>query len=829
MITKDDQGNDYFKILIVFALVLGFALTIMGASGLPWPQANPWADTKSVVRFLGFLITTSVLVSLFTKRLHINILLAFLVTASVLAIATDAFWALLVVLWFFGASILTGHWVLAQLTIRHVRWLNCFLVGAGFYGVAVGLLAHFPVNYSTLYAGALALPPILGWRLVLEARTNFLTWLKEHGQRGDSLNKLDLAIGVVALIYIAVALMPELGFDALASHLFVPAHLLMRHKWAFDVTTYVWAVMPMMGDWIFSIAYMLAGEVGVRFLNAGFILILSWLVRDMVLWAGGTGLGARWAVLIFLTTPLTFTEGSSLYIESIWASFAVAGAFAVLKACFSADSPKAELTLAALLLGYAISAKAVSFTLLPVLFLVLAWRYKSWYKAINVKTVLLACSLFLLIGSIPYVTAWRLTGNPVFPLFNAIFKSSYFPDTTNFFNPKYTGGLTWDVIYRMAFDSNKYIEGTNGASGFQWLLLLVPTVVMLIALRNGRGLILFLVSAATFIITFKSQSYLRYIFPSSVILASAMGVVLSTTLSARGFVRTLWFSAITFALLLNILFLHAGNGFYNDFAIQYIFDRSDRNLYLTVRAPVRKATELVNLLNIEQGPVAVFAEPFTAGMAADALYANWYNTSFQSEIAAAKSEADMVNIFQRRGVTYIILDSNWRGVNCCSDGLEKQKYIEKASERIASFGTIDVRKAVRIGEYQTELLTSWDFSSLKGWDLGPQAKYDPVEGIVLASESSPAVQRVRINAGKRYLNSVIARCAKETTVGRVQINWIDEQDALVSVDIRTYECTSAWEKHTMEVTAPPRSVRAIVYVSGHTGIPMEFKSNSLRQ
>ena len=35
--------------------------------------------------------------------------------------------------------------------------------------------------------------------------------------------------------------------------------------------TYVWAVMPMLGDWLFSVGYMLGGETAARLINVGFI------------------------------------------------------------------------------------------------------------------------------------------------------------------------------------------------------------------------------------------------------------------------------------------------------------------------------------------------------------------------------------------------------------------------------------------------------------------------------------------------------------------------------------------------------------------------------
>jgi len=110
---------------------------------------------------------------------------------------------------------------------------------------------------------------------------------------------------------------------------------------------------------------------------------------------------------------------------------------------------------------------------------------------------------------------------------------------------------------------------------------------------------------------------------------------------------------------------------------------------------------LVNRLNIEKTPVAVFADPLMAGLSGDALYTSWYNVAFNKEIASVQSEQDLANILLKRGVKFIILNSSWNGLNCCSGGLEKQDYIEKISLKIAEYGSISIRKIK--SEYQLKL------------------------------------------------------------------------------------------------------------------------------
>lgn len=822
--------KNFTATLTLISLLVGALLTIWGLAHLQWPQALPWSDKGAVIRFAGFSIICTVLVfagSWWSKKNALLVGVAFAVGFALLA---GALWPLLVTLWFVIASAILGRSILTALSIwsEGDRWLTGFLVGAGIYGTAVGLLAHFPVSYSGVYGLALALPVILGRKLVAEESRRFLAHLNEGNRAEFHVDRLDVAISVVALVYFVVALMPEVGYDSLAMHLFISAHLDLRHQWGFDAGTYVWAVMPMLGDWIFSIGYLLAGETAARLINVGFIFILGWLVRDIVLWAGGSIVGARWAVLIFLSTPLTFMEGSSLFIESVWASFVVAGTLAVLRSSTASGNQKLELPVAGLLLGCALAAKAVTFTMLPVLLLVLVWRYRSWYKTTGLPLLALGTGLFLVIGSIPYVTAWRLTGNPVFPFFNHIFKSVYYPTGVSDFATVFGKGLTWDFLYKATFQSGKYLEATAGAAGFQWLLLFLPASVAIFADRQQRTIALFFVGVMSIALAFHSTSYLRYVFPAWAILAAAIGVALDKIFSRDVIVKNLGYVVAVATIGLNLLFFSSG-AFYRDFALKSVAGESSRELYLSGRLPIRSAVELINRLNTGRSPVAVFGNPLAAGLSGDALYPIWYNFVFQGEVASTQVEQDISNILLKRGVNFIILDSNWNGVGGVR-GSETRALIEKVTENLAEYGSLSIRKVKTDRSFKTELLSNPDFtSSIKGWALAPEAKYDAATGVILTNVASSATQVVAVYSGRHYLNTITARCAKEAALGRVQINWLDANGQFVSTDIKTFECSSVWAEHAMEVTAPQNAANAVVYTTGHSSIPLEFKGNSLRQ
>ena len=815
------------------SLLAGALLTIWGLAHMQWPQALPWSDKAALMRYVSFLFICTVLVFVGTWWSKKGALLVGAAVSVGIALLAGALWPLLVTLWFAIASALTGRAILSILRIKHEvdNWLTNFLVGAGVYGTAVGLLAHFHVNYPGVYGAALALPILLNWRLLAEESRKALNWFTRKDFVVPAVNWLHVAIAVVSLVHFVVALMPEVGFDALWQHLFVSAHLANRNQWGFDASTYVWAVIPMLGDWIFAIGYMLAGETASRLINVGFIFILGWLVRDLVLWTGGSIFGARWAVLIFLSTPLTFTESSTLFIESVFASFVVAGTLSVFRLCATEERKKSHLIIAGIMLGCALATKAVTLMLLPALFLILIWRYKTWLHS-NIKgTLALGIVLFFILGSVPYINAWWLTGNPVFPFFNKIFNSQFW-HPVNFEATAFGKGTTWDVLYQVTFNSSKYLEASPGASGFQWLMLLVPTVTIFLFMKNSRQFALLFVGIASVIFVFHSTAYLRYIFPACVILIAAIGTAMRFAEGNNIYLQRAFALTASVVILINLVFLNAG-AFYADFPLKTLYSGESRSQYLSQRLPIRNAVELVNQLNTGRFPVAVFSSTLAAGILGDALYPDWTNFKFQEEIGSIKLEQDFANILLKRGANFVILDSNWNGVNCCGGGVEKQAIIEKMTDKIAEFGPISVRK-IKIdkdkdNQFKLELLNNPNFTSTNGWAFAVGAKHNPETGILVANVSSNAAQGVAVSSGRRYLNTVVAKCYKEKTLGRVQVNWHDAKGRFIITNIDTFECSTDWTTHTMEVTAPIDAASAVIYASGHTPTMIEFKTVSFRQ
>src|SRR5690606_27538050 len=118
---------------------------------------------------------------------------------------------------------------------------------------------------------------------------------------------------------------------------------------------------------------------------------------------------------------------------------------------------------AGLFSGLALAAKLGSTTFLPLLVLCgvhALRRERELGRAVNLGRFVLP---LLLLGGIPYVTAWLIAGNPVFPFFNGWFQSPYFPPVD--FESHYPGYLHWDLLWQTAFNSERFMEGSAGTPG----------------------------------------------------------------------------------------------------------------------------------------------------------------------------------------------------------------------------------------------------------------------------------------------------------------------------------------------------------------------------
>ncbi len=487
------------------------------------------------------------------------------------------------------------------------------LLGLACFMLLVQALVHFPVNYPVVYAALLAIPIVWNWRAFRELR-----WTAEPAGRAETAAQ-SLAIFPL-LCHWAVVLKPETGPDALSMHLAYPMSIAANHKVSFDVQHMIRAVMPMGGDWVYTIAFLLGGEFAARLANLGVLVIIAALLfRASLRWVDRTR--AWLLVALFASLPVVQMVTGSLFVENIWAVF-------LLAAFLSID----DALLAGVFAGAAVMTKllAAAFAV-PILF--------------SRRPKIAALALAALWALPPYVEAYVRTGNPIFPYMNTIFQSPYFETKTAFTDERLNERLNPAVLYHLTFDTRRYVEGQDGAFGFQFLLFLPLLMVSMVKQRPFPEWRTFAVVLMSSIVILSFAPHMRYLYPAMA-LASILIALLLRELGRTGVVLCVACVAA------NLYFLPAASWIHKEFALNP-FDRNAMDRFLTASAPTRKLIDYMNSKHPGQ-PVLFLETLEVAGLRAKEYTNSWHHSGFLKRLGEAEYPGGLARLFAECGLRYFI-------------------------------------------------------------------------------------------------------------------------------------------------------------------------------
>ena len=665
----------------------------------------------------------------------------------------------------------------------------------------------------------LAIPMAVARSYLLSSLQSF--WNHIRRPTDSRLGLEDCLLGSLILIYLALALLPELAHDALAMHLFAPAYVAANKAWNFDPDLYVWTYMPLLANWAYTIAYVIAGETAARLINFAFLMITTAIVRQFVIYFGGSRRGANWAILVLLSTPLALLLGSSLFSEAFWSAYLLTGLLWITKAVRECDGDLKGLLHGGTAVGFAAAAKAVVLPHLPLLALPVISRLavtrsrKFWLWSV------VGALAFLAIAAWPYLLAYVETGNPVFPFFNSFFQSPLFPEQ-NFNNVNFNAELTWTLPYQLVFSTGQFIEGRVGGAGFQWLTLAAPAVAVLLLYPVRQIGVVIAFTILSLVLIFQFQTYLRYIFPAFMLMSVLIGVAISRC--AERF-RILHLSILAVAWLtvtLNLLFLGAASWRYSEVPVLDLFRHHGTEALIQRKAPIRRAVEVLNVVNELDYPVAFLAGPEAAGLKSNALHSVWHNQKFRSALTNVGNLESFGTLLRRNRARYLIHDPRKKGM-----GPPIQEYVSASGEAIATFGSISVYRVRDDVYFVEEMLRGPKRLGVPPWHAAEGVERLG-DGTVIVAAEATVIQDVRVREGDSYLLTVTARCGDLPSRGRVQVNWHDLQSSFLKADIRVFECRQNWSNESAEVRAPADATIARVYGTSHGKTPIVLSEISFR-
>ena len=546
-------------------------------------------------------------------------------------------------------------------------------VGLGTWIGFVMLLSGVPLHYRALYWLLAAVP------IVVALRFQFIPSFRPSypKSRGDV---AAFAVGVFPLFcHWLVALKPEVSADGLAMHMVIPARLLNLHRWEYDVHEFAWAVMPMGGDWLYSIGWLLAGEACARLLNWGLLALLVWTLYER-LHARVPGWMTALLLAAFTSTPLTQLVTGSLFVENVTAVLLL-GAVLLLRV-YVKERRGVFFYACALLAGLAVATKvgALAFVLPLAVAAVVQVRFGH---------LMLGLPVTLAAAAPPYVVAWWRADNPLFPFFNAWFRSTLFDTTANFRDMRFDSALTVSTWYDLTFHSGRFIEGADGAFGF-FFFLFVPLAVVGWRRRWPKtGTVLIWVTVVGTVLSYLGQSNLRYLYPALPLYTLLIGIA-----AASYRMHDVWLGRVLGGLagataLLNLALLPAAGSSHGDFALNQVFDRKTVDTYVTTRAPER---QLVNWLNTNDPEARVaWVEGNAIGDFRGQSFSNtWHSRFFQRRLAESTAPEGHAWLARDLRIGYVIApapDSSRSVTNVFT-----REFLEGYTERVLVSGDMELRR-----------------------------------------------------------------------------------------------------------------------------------------
>jgi hypothetical protein len=801
------------------------AIAVYGATSMGWWGQRIFASATNREHYI---ILTLVFFVIFISGLKLGLPFLALVTFPLaIYIGLNGFGPVGAVLWIWTCAILIGAFLTSITTMAStpIVSLRNAAVGFALIGTIVSFLAHFPVNIPSIYFFLFSTISLLsGWQLLRSGRLKFSTVNSiKLAQRSRS----EIALSSIVLFGItvstAVTMLPDLGYDALAYHLTIPAHMLEIGYWRFDVKQYIWSVMPFGGDWLFVPPYFLAGEQGARLLNTSFLFAIAFACYRILVPRIGSTI-ALTAPAILLTWPLSFLEIGSAFIEAPLAFFFIMAFFEIVG---PAPGKKGRWIVLAIFAGYACAIKLLGVLILPFLLLGAILRSRSeQFETLKTSKLFIGTIVFLLFCLPPYIVAMLKTGNPVFPFFNSVFQSqdfiigSLFGNGDDFSNSFYKREIGLRTFWDMNINSKMFGEFQNqGALGIVLLVFIPLSIFSSICARRWWMLAGVCSVIGYILFVFQSQAYLRYVFP----VLPWILVIGSWALSRLPHPTRIGTIIVIFLCFVNIVRFPVAHWPLQQFNLHLLHNKAFDNAFFLRSKPEAVIGEIVRKMDVYKkkkilllGLDPVYST-FPDGTISDA----WHSWTF---FAPALKDEKISSSIARSGAE-VVIHTIGRGYS------REAEIMEITTERFR-LGDIRVGEVKQELLYTRERLNNPDLSIHKGagWNLNG-ASMSPL-GIEVNNDIT--INQVIDFKYKRLpsLAPDLARLVKLILLSNVntdrillemnviclpgqsfrsQINWLDANNKFISTDIAVHSCNLAGTDVNRTLLRPAKAEIGIVY------------------
>ena len=642
-----------------FALITAAILAAATAAGIHGFAAGhlfdepiwlPWGQRR-LGHFAAYFAAVSLPLLLMVPWTYVSLFAAVIAVATLLATGPLAAVGMV---FFLTSACALGWKVLGKSEAQRPEAHVCAtLLGVAIYAFTMTLTARIPVNYPAVWATVLAIPILLDARGVAR-RFRELTM----GLRSSSLPQWPERIAFAVLAFVLcihwfAAIEPETSADGLGVHLAIAANMAAHHAMTFRPDLFLWSVMPMAGDFSYSVVNLVGGEAAVSLFNFALLLAVAALIYS----ATRRWLSRAPALLVsalFASTPLAYLVTGSLFIENFIAAM-ILGMLAALWR-FRETGDRRLLFAAAALGGTAAAGKlgAALFALLAIPAAVFA-VHRQW-KNLGVRpalTAALAMGLLLAVAAPPYAIAYAKTGDPVFPFLNTKFPSPLLERGLDLRDLRYRKPLAWTTPFDLTFHTNDFFEAQNGGFGLQYLLLIPLAFVALLALRDFAARTAAAIALTAGVVIMATEPNARYLYAALPLLTVAFGGLLARFSVQQQWLTRALMAAAAICIGLNVYFEPASGWYHRHFYSVSLFRPHGRDQYVREIAPMRDVAQRFRRAQ-PLAPVLLVSENDLTD-AGDHVYEyGWHQYAIWKRIATVKSVAALREVFDSLGVRYFV-------------------------------------------------------------------------------------------------------------------------------------------------------------------------------
>jgi glycosyltransferase involved in cell wall biosynthesis len=640
-------------VLLVFLGVLATEVYGFGTGKLFSQEIWMQIGLKRATRFVGMFAAIAAPVLLMVPWLFAALMTALAAIGTVFSVGPMP---LLTVAFFLISSCALGARLLGRRDAVDIEsQIFSTMLGIAVWIFAMTMVARLGVNFPGAWGAALALPIVFdlrgtwrrlaGWGQVLRRAE-----LRSPAERG--------ALAVLILVLLAhwfAALMPETSADGLAMHMAIPANIAANHRLTYEPSVFIWAVMPMAADMLYSIQYVLGGEYAAHLVDFTMLLLLEALLYCVVRrWVSRAS--AFLLMALFATTPLAYLASGSLFVENVLAAF-VFGFMAALWR-FAESGERRYIYLSAVLGGTALATKfgALAFVALALPFAI--WEIVRHRKQPRRVAV---CALFIVLllaaALPPYAISYIKTqGNPLFPFLNQKFHSPLLPLNPGIVDERYRRPLNWITPFDLTFRSHLTYEGQDGSFGFQYLLLAPLAVLAVFFVRRRPAVSGGIVALGAAVAIMLSQPNARYLYAALPLLYVPFAAIVGWARAEADRRRWLYRALIGFVvacILMNAYFLPSSSYYHRDFCLRLPFSHAERDRFIGEAVPIRKVIAYYNDKH-PNSTVLLANDAALAGLSGTVYENHWHQYNNLMRIRETLTVPDMVRLMQNWHIQYFI-------------------------------------------------------------------------------------------------------------------------------------------------------------------------------